>query len=117
MIKHADQPAVDRAARLLLYEHIGELSWRIEATAATIQIQIATGDEWGALHSMSRLAEMWRVLAQAGNKLRALKKRVEASEKAQGEAIMELRKEKEGGLTRARDGPIKEQPTAGQAAG
>ena len=116
MTKHADQPAIDRAARLLLHEHIGELAWRIEVTATTIQLQIGSGDEFGALHSMSRLAEMWRVLAQAGNKLRTLRNRVEASEKAQAEAIVESRMEKEGALTRARDGPIKEQATLAEGA-
>ncbi len=62
--------AVDRAARLLLYEHISELAWRVENIATTIQAQVAGGDAAGALHSIGRLYLTVKCLKDADGQLK-----------------------------------------------
>ena len=62
--------AVDRAARFLLFDHIGELAWRVENLALTIQAQGAGGDEAGVLHSMGRLYLTVQCLKDAEKQLK-----------------------------------------------
>jgi hypothetical protein len=83
----------DDAARFLLRDALAELAWRIETHAVIIQNQLSVEDEFGALRSMSLLAENWRLMADTGRKLRAIRDRREASDKAQSEAIKEVKAE------------------------
>ena len=66
--------AVDRAARLLLYEHVSELAWRVENIATTIQAQMAGGDDAGALHSLGRLYLTVTCLKDGEKMLKAIQK-------------------------------------------
>ena len=86
-------PKRDDAARFMLRDVLAELAWRIETHAGIVQQQLAVEDEFGALRSMSLLAENWRTMAEAGRKLRTINERREASVKDQQEAMKEIREE------------------------
>ena len=74
MANPPDPTAVDRAARLLLYEHISELAWRVENIATTIQAQCAGADDAGALHSLGRLYLTVTCLKDGEKLLKAIQK-------------------------------------------
>ena len=78
-------PAVDRAARILLFEHISELAWRVENISTTIQCQCAGADAAGALHSMGRLYLTVQCLKDAEKLLKAME-RAERKELTAGAA-------------------------------